>query len=142
MREVNLELSFFYTILLKYPNIKHIDIKNNEISFTFKGFELEFIEPQNGDLVAVFANEEYNFLDPKNEVVIDIRASIGDSPIYFCVEGARQVIALEPYPYTFKLLSENVNINGCTDKIIPLNAGYGKSGLIRIDEKLYTKCFL
>jgi len=27
MREVNLELAFFYTILLKYPNIKHIDIK-------------------------------------------------------------------------------------------------------------------
>jgi len=39
---------------------------------------------------------------------------------------------LEPYPYTFKLLSEN--INGYANKIIPLNAGYGKDGVIRIDE--------
>ena len=128
------ELVWLYTVLLKYPNIEDIDIEDKLITFLFKGHKLKFIEPWSGDLVAVFANEEYNFLNPKGEVVIDIGASIGDTPIYFCVEGAKKVIALEPYPYTFKLLSENVNINGCEEKIIPLNAGYGKDGVIRIDE--------
>ena len=132
--EVNPELAKLYTFLLKYPNIKDIDIENNEISFTFKGYRLKFIEPEKGDLIATFANEDYEFLNPKDEVVIDIGASIGDSPIYFCLEGAKKVIALEPYPYTFKLLSENVNINGCADKIILLNAGYSKDKLTTIDE--------
>jgi len=134
IREVNPGLVWFYTVLLKYPNIKDIDIENNKISFTFKGYRLKFIEPWNGDLVAVFINEDYKFLDPKDEVVIDIGANIGDTPIYFCVEGAKRVIALEPYPYLFELLTENVNINDCANKIELLNAGYGNDGLIRIDE--------
>jgi len=134
IREVNPGLVWLYTVLLKYPIFKDIDIENNKISFTFKGCRLKFVEPWNGDLVTVFVNEDYKFLDPKDEVVIDIGANIGDTPIYFCVEGARKVIALEPYSYTFKLLTENVNINDCTDKIELLNAGYGKDGLIRIDE--------
>ena len=134
MLEVNPKLVHYYTFLLKCPNIKDINVENNEITFTFKGHKLKFIEPWNGDLVVVFANEEYKFLDSKDEVVIDIGANIGDTPIYFCVEGAKKVIALEPYPYLFKLLSENININGCADKIISLNAGYGKDGVIKIDE--------
>ena len=133
--EVNPVLVGIYTFLLEYPNnIKDIDIENNTISFTFKGFKLKFIELEKGDPVAAFAREDYKFLNPKDEVVIDIGANIGDSSIYFCVEGAKKVIALEPYPYLFKLLSENVNINGCADKIVPLNAGYGKDGVIGIDE--------
>jgi len=134
IREVNPELAWLCTILLKNHNIKDIDIEDSIVSFSFKGYKLKFIEPLKGDLIAVFVNEEYNFLDPKDEVVIDIGANIGDTPVYFCVEGAKKVIALEPYPYTFKLLSENVNINGCTDKIISFNAGYSKDGLMRIDE--------
>jgi len=123
-----------YAFLLKYPNIKDIDIENNKIILIFKEHKLKFIEPWKGDLVSVFANEEYKFLNPRNEVVIDIGANIGDSSIYFCIEGAKKIIALEPYPYFFKLLTENININGCTDKIIPLNAGYGKDRVMRIDE--------
>ena len=63
-------------------------------------------------------------MNPKDEVVIDIGANIVTIQIYFCVEGAKKVIASGPYPYTFKLLSENVNINGCEEKIIPLNEGF------------------
>jgi len=134
IREAHPELVWLYTVLLKYPNVEDIDIEDNIITFSFKRHKLKFIEPWSGDLETVFANEVYNFLNPKGGVVIDIGASIGDTPIYFCVEGAKKVIALEPYPYTFKLLSENVKINGCADKIILLNAGYGKDGVIRIDE--------
>jgi len=136
--ELNLDLVYFYTLFLKNSNIKDVDIEDNIISFSFKGYKLKFIEPLKGDLIAVFANEEYEFLSPKDEVVIDIGANIGDSTIYFCVEGAKKVITLEPYPYLFKLLSENVNTNGCADKIILLNAGYGKDGVIRIDESFIS----
>jgi len=132
--EVNSELAWLYALLFEYPNIKDIGIEDNEIVFTFKGHKLKFVEPWRGGLLAVFANEDYKFLNPKDEVVIDIGANIGDSPIYFCLEGAKKVIALEPYPYLFKLLNENVNINGYADKIIRLNAGYGKDGAIRVDE--------
>ena len=137
--EVNPELASLYTFLLKNSNIKDIDIENNEISFIFKGYKLKFVEPEKGDLIGVFVNEDYKFLNPKDAIIIDIGANIGDSSIYFCVEGAKKVIALEPYPYTFKLLSENININGCADKIMPLNAGYGKDGVIRIDESFIPR---
>jgi len=140
IREVNPGLVGLYTFLLKNPNIKDIDIENNEITFTFKAYKLKFIEPEKGDLIAVFAFEDYKFLNPKDEVVIDIGANIGDSPIYFCIEGAKKAIALEPYPLNFELLTENININDCTDKIELLNAGYGRDGLIRIDESFMPNC--
>jgi len=91
--EAILGLVDFYTYMsehLNHSDIKDICIENNEISFTFNGHKLKFIEPVKGDVIAVFANEEYKFLNPKDEVVIDIGANIGDSPIYFCVEGTKK----------------------------------------------------
>lgn len=33
------------------------------------------------------------------------------------------MIAVEPHPYTFKLLKQNININRLEDAILPINAG-------------------
>ena len=52
--------------------------------------------------------------------VIDVGAFIGDSSIYFALNGAERVIALEPFPENFELAKENVKINNLEDKIILL----------------------
>ncbi len=77
--------------------------------------------------------EDYNFLNVKNEIVIDIGANIGDSTLYFCINGAKKVIALEPYPYTFSIAKRNILNSPFKDKIELINAGYGKDGIIKID---------
>ena len=64
-----------------------------------------------GDIRGVFYFEEYKILKPENEIVIDIGASIGDSAIYFALNRAKHVIALEPYLSTFNLAVQNIKVN-------------------------------
>lgn len=106
----------------------------NITSFTFINKTVKLIDADyNGDVMGVFYNEEYKDLQVTDETVVDIGANIGDSAIYFAIKGAKQVIALEPYPMTFKSLAENVKINRYSDKVITLNAGYGKDNYIKVD---------
>jgi len=49
---------------------------------------------KDGDIGGVFALEEYKIIKPENEIVVDIGASIGDSSMYFALNGASYVIAL------------------------------------------------
>jgi FkbM family methyltransferase len=88
----------------------------------------------NGDLIDVFIWEDYKFLNVNNKIVIDIGANIGDSAIYFALNGAKKVIALEPYPHLFNLATKNVKENNLEGQIEILNAGYGKDGEIFVDE--------
>ncbi len=88
----------------------------------------------NGDIIDVFINEDYKFLEVKDRVVIDLGANIGDSAIYFALNGAKKIIALEPFYYTFSLASQNIKENHLEDKIELLNAGYGVDGEILVDE--------
>jgi len=75
-------------------------------------------------------------LKPENEIVVDIGANIGDSPIYFALNKAKHVIALEPYPYLFNLANQNIKVNNLNDKITILNFGYGKeSEIVKVPEK-------
>lgn len=106
------------------------------MSFIFMGRQINLYDSDyNGDILGVFYNQEYRNLNVENKLVIDIGANIGDSAIYFAIKGAKRVIALEPYPSTFQSLKENVKVNGYIDRIVILNAGYGKDGYIQVDSQ-------
>ena len=83
---------------------------------------------------AVFFKEEYKFLDIKDRDVIDIGMNIGDSSIYFSINGAKRVIGVEPYPYTFSIAEKNVKLNEIKN-IILLNAGYGQDSTVIIEDR-------
>lgn len=85
-----------------------------------------------------FFFKDYEFLNVMNKVVIDVGAYVGDSAIYFALNGAKKVIALELYPYAYELAVKNIYENGLSEKIFLLNAGYGKDGQILVDEDLAT----
>lgn len=53
-------------------------------------------------------------------VVIDVGASNADSSIFFAINGAEKVIALEPYPESFELGEYNIKINNLDRKIFLL----------------------
>jgi FkbM family methyltransferase len=54
--------------------------------------------------------------------VIDVGANVGDSALYFLLNGARKVIAVEPLPNVAKCAEENVKLSGATDKVKVINA--------------------
>ena len=87
-----------------------------------------------GDIGSVFVREEYKFLNIKDKVVVDIGATMGDLAIYFALNGAKKVIALEPVPYSFNLAVKNIKENNLEEKIELFNAGYGLDGDIVVDE--------
>ena len=116
----------------KNKNIAEINLTDNGLQFRYKG-RLIVIDPARfSDPYAVFFNEEYNYLEVKDKDVIDVGVNIGDSSIYFSLNGAKRVIGLEPYPYSFSFAENNVKLNGINN-IILLNAGYGKDSDVIID---------
>ncbi len=66
-------------------------------------------------------------------------ANIGDSSIYFALNNAKKVIALEPYPYSYNIALKNIRSNNFDNKIILLNAGYGNDNTIKIDPEFKNK---
>jgi FkbM family methyltransferase len=78
---------------------------------------------RNGDVVGIFRKNIYRELPIKGKVVIDVGANIGDSSIYFALNGAKKVIGLEPFPKIYHTAQDNVRSNNLSDKIIILLAG-------------------
>lgn len=117
-----------YSKAMEIVQTERIPFKNNII--IMHGLK------NNGDIVGVFLREDYKFLNVKNKVVIDIGASIGDSAVYFSLNGATKVIGLEPYPNSFNFAVRNVKDNNLDEKIELLNASYGKDGEALVDENL------
>ncbi|MFP3320640.1 MAG: FkbM family methyltransferase [Acidilobus sp.] len=57
--------------------------------------------------------------------VIDVGASVGDTALYFVLNGARRVIALEPLPNVARCAEENLKLNGITGEVNVINAALG-----------------
>jgi FkbM family methyltransferase len=58
----------------------------------------------------------------KGREVVDVGANTGDTALYFVLNGARKVIAVEPLPNVARCAEENVRLSGATDKVKVINA--------------------
>ena len=76
----------------------------------------------NGEIVGIFYFKDYQFLECAGKDVIDIGANIADSSIYFAMEGANSVIAMEPFVKNYDIAKNNVQMNNLSSKIILLHA--------------------
>ena len=80
----------------------------------------------------VFVKEAYK-ADVRSKVVIDVGAYRGESSIYFALQGAKKVIALEPDEESYKFALMNVKENKLEDRIILLNKAVApQKGLISL----------
>ncbi|PVU71729.1 hypothetical protein DDW07_03110 [Acidilobus sp. SCGC AC-742_E15] len=81
------------------------------------------------DIVEIFGGGEYEIPEVlsglKGRDVIDVGASAGDTALYFVLNGARRVIAVEPLPSVARCAEENVRLSGATDKVKVINAALG-----------------
>lgn len=75
-------------------------------------------------LYELFGRKDYGE-DFSGQTVVDIGAYNGDSAVYFALQGAKRVIALEPYPPSFTLAQENIQRMGLTDRITLVAAALG-----------------
>lgn len=122
----------------KEDNIQY-DVKNDCVTLFFPNSNERksvtiYGGLNNGDIVYGFLRRDYGKLPVKDKTVIDIGANIGDTPIYFVLNGAKRVIGLEPFPKNFKIANKNIQFNNFSDKIILLLAGCAaKSGNIIIN---------
>ncbi|MFP3287313.1 MAG: FkbM family methyltransferase [Acidilobus sp.] len=78
------------------------------------------------DIAEVFAVGGYEVPEVlsglRGRDVIDVGANTGDTALYFLLNGARKVIAVEPLPNVARCAEENVRLSGATDKVRVLNA--------------------
>ncbi len=116
-------------------NVAKIEVNDSGkyIRFSYKGKHICFMKSTNprvegGALQLIreqFFKEQYTKLEVYNKDVVDIGASIGDTAIYFALNGARHVYALEPSLYQYETATRNIKLNGLGDRITVLNEGCG-----------------
>jgi FkbM family methyltransferase len=79
-----------------------------------------------GTFIQTFAEGDYEVPEVlsglRGRDVIDVGANVGDTALYFVINGARKVIAVEPLPNVAKCAEENVRLSGATDKVRVINA--------------------
>ncbi len=109
-------------------------LTGNRVPFKYKNRLLYFSFSDSKSLAQTFSSineqfleEQYKDLDCAECTVIDIGAGVGDTAIYFALNGAKKVMAFEPYPYTFEIAKANVRINRLSGKITLINAACGLS---------------
>jgi FkbM family methyltransferase len=73
-----------------------------------------------GHINEIYEEKAYG-IEPR-EYVVDAGASNGDSAIYFAVNGASKVLALEPDPESYALAEENIKKNKLEANVILLQA--------------------
>jgi FkbM family methyltransferase len=103
----------------------------------FGGRDLQFayLRDRFGPMVILtecFVYEYFAGLDVAGQVVIDVGSSVGDTPAYFAVRGAKKVIAFEPYPATYERAKQNISANGLDETVMLLNEGGGASGWMKL----------
>jgi FkbM family methyltransferase len=104
----------------------------DEARFTYRGKSVVFkindnkrVRAQTGLLInEQFFGQQYKFAARKRDVV-DIGANVGDSPIYFALNGAKRVYAYEPFPYIYGRARRNISANHLEKKIFLYNEGVG-----------------
>lgn len=118
----------------------HVEVKSDYVIADYKKRKLKFHYSTKEQkihailmLIGEFFDEPHSELDVKNRNVVDIGAYIADTAIYFALNGAKHVYALEPFPYSYELAQKNIALNGLEKKITMINAGAGsKKGTIRV----------
>lgn len=75
---------------------------------------------------------DYYSKDLNGKVVVDIGASVGDTPLYFAAKGAK-VFAIEMTKNNFDAMLKNINPD-LAGKIIPIHAAIGKDGTVQYYE--------
>ncbi|MDE1850594.1 MAG: FkbM family methyltransferase [Candidatus Micrarchaeota archaeon] len=138
-----LKLPFVFRLLTGKFEYSRKMIEGHYILFRYGGRDVKLFYDTDRQLINTlelikdqFIGEEYGMLDFVGRQVVDIGANIGDTAVYFALNGARHVYSIEPYPYSFGIATKNIRTNGLSEKVTLLNQCCGaRSGSVLVDEK-------
>ncbi|MFP3172895.1 MAG: FkbM family methyltransferase [Acidilobus sp.] len=103
---------------------ERLSLEINDVSVAFNPSCVNF-----SSLSETFVKGEYEVPEVlsglRGRDVIDVGAGVGDSTLYFILNGARKVIAVEPLPNVARCAEENLKLNGITDEVKVINAALG-----------------
>jgi FkbM family methyltransferase len=123
-----LSLASYACKLQASGNRASIDVSPERVGLEVNGFSLAFNPScvSINTLIEIFVGGEYEVPEVlsglKGREVVDVGASVGDTALYFLLNGARKVIAVEPLPKVAKCAEENVRLSSATDKVKVINA--------------------
>ncbi|MGI0141388.1 MAG: FkbM family methyltransferase [Candidatus Micrarchaeales archaeon] len=130
------------SMFIKPEGYEDIVVNGNTAEYNYKGklvrLSSDAVTPtQLKNIInEIFVLQPYRNLDVKGKVVVDIGASIGDTAIYFALNGAKHVYAVEPgNSDRFGWISKNIRGNGVADKITILKGRYNQTSLAHIIKK-------
>jgi len=123
-----LSLASYACRLQTLGNKASIDVSPERVGLEVNGVSAVFTThcANAYDIAEVFAVGLYEVPEVlsglKGRDVIDVGASVGDTALYFVLNGARKVIAVEPLPKVARCAEENVRLSSATDKVKVINA--------------------
>jgi len=123
-----LSLASYACRLQASGNRVSIDVSPERVGLEVNGFPAVFnAHCVNAyDIAEIFAVGGYEVPEAlsglRDRDVIDVGANTGDTALYFLLNGARKVIAVEPLPNVARCAEENVRLSGATDKVKVINA--------------------
>lgn len=117
---------FSHLLIITYASDSSYDAKDDILRIKYKNRNIQLYGSKgNGEIWRTFGKNDYKFLKFSDASVIDVGANIGDSSLYFVINGAKKVISIEPFPNTYSYLERNIRINSneVGDRILAINAG-------------------
>jgi FkbM family methyltransferase len=140
-------VGFLPELILTFRRVEKVNLKfphKNVVKFKWKNHLVQLYLPNISNVhmfymlyssMSLFVKQEYKILNVRGKEVVDIGAYIGDSSIYFALNGAKRVYAFEPYPFSYRIAARNIKINKLKNKITLFNEAIGRNkGLIYIDK--------
>jgi FkbM family methyltransferase len=108
----------------------HLDMDSKLVTLSYpisernsKYLDLKFFGAmESGDIIHIFFQNIYRNLPMHGKKIIDIGAQIGDSAIYFAINGADKVVAVEPLDKNFRIATQNISLNDVSEKVSVIRA--------------------
>ncbi len=130
--------------LLKIKYLTGLKVKDNKVNVVFNGQKIDFIydghEYVIRNVYEIFIRKIYAQLNVRGKIVIDIGSSIGDSPIYFSLSGAKEIYAFETDKDRFEYMLSNLknnnisNVNPKKNKLnVPNDIPYSADMVLKMD---------
>ncbi|MFP3320709.1 MAG: FkbM family methyltransferase, partial [Acidilobus sp.] len=121
-----LSLASYACRLQASGNRVSIDVSPERVGLEVNGVPAVFNTHCVNAMAETFVGGEYEVPEAlsglRGRDVIDVGANTGDTALYFVLNGARKVIAVEPLPNVARCAEENVRLSGATDKVKVINA--------------------